>query len=161
MVVFISKGKFPWVEFWMQHWAVIQKWVGDAMAILFCHISWFDFRKANRSYNIFALDDGPDCMCIQCVLLTLAFSKNGAFWLPKSLYEQCISIFKSRRPVPFEFLLFPDSKWASFKTGGFKSKSHRTINFTGYTWKNCKSVLTGPIPNPHWLWHPAKCHQNI
>lgn len=54
----------------------------------------------------------------------------------------------------------PNSKQTSFQTNELKSKSHNTINFTWYTWKSCKSILTGPLPNPHWLWHPARCNQN-
>lgn len=102
-------------------------------------------------------------MCIQGVLLTSAFSKNAVISLPKSWYEQYISIFKSCRPaffeLPFEFLLSPDSKQTSFKTSEFKSKSHQTINLTWHIWKNCKSVLTGPVPNSHGLWQPARCNQ--
>lgn len=101
-------------------------------------------------------------MYSRCVI-NLSFLKNAVISLPKSWYEQYISIFISRRPaffeLPFEFLLSPDSKQTSFKTSEFKSKSHQTINFTWHTWKNCKSVLTGPIPNSHGLWQPARCNQ--
>lgn len=90
-------------------------------------------------------------MCV----INFSFLRNAVISLPKTLYEQYISIFKSCRPalfeLSFEFLLSPNSKQTSFKMSELKSKSHNTINFTWYTPKTCKSVLTGPIPNPHWL----------
>lgn len=101
-------------------------------------------------------------MYSRCVI-NFSFLKNAVISLPKSWYEQYISIFKSHRPaffeLPFEFLLSPDSKQTSFETSEFKSKSHQTINFTWHSWKNYKSVLTGPVPNSHGLWQPARCNQ--